>query len=461
MKNFKIISIKNPSWKLLFTSILIATLTTYLISRMYLPDQFIITDLIKSANFIELYHDFDNDGYSELLELNIMPEANRYFIYIKDWNGRIIDQTNYWDAFQPTSIMFGDITDDGYDEIITLAQSNDSLFLYVHDINKKKSIIHRLYFDILSEPRIPNEQTAMFLIGIIIKDKYNGHNIAIFGVNSFTSLKPRSIYAIDLNDRKIKYRFDTHCALSRIFPYDLTGDGIDEIIVTSVAYGNMPDEGKYRDDTCWLFALDQKLSPVFSPLNFSEYPAEFYCLPIEVFSDKYLLAFPDYLGEKNITREIYLINAQGKIHQRYKDPFGQCKEYSPVVSLNRNPSELYGWYGNNDLKKLDHKFETLKKVSTEFDFIRPLVINDLNMDGSDELLCISDHYFSVYDTQLNLLAKYFKSTRHVDITFRENGPHNPLDINLRINNTRIPDTNIKIVTKIATNINGINILKLF
>ncbi|MCK6622214.1 MAG: HAMP domain-containing histidine kinase [Calditrichaceae bacterium] len=198
-----------------------------------------------------------------------------------------------------------------------------------------------------------------------------------------------------------------------------------------MAYGNAPSSGTYRDDKCWLFVLDQKLEPIFPPLSFSEYPSEFTCLPVEIYTERYLLAVPDYLGEKNLSRTMYLINPQGKIHSRTPNPFHESLEYKLLVSHHKNPFELFGWQGKNGLVKLNHRFEAVERVSTPFEFIRPLYLRDLNADGKEELFCVSERYFSVFDSELDLLTRFAITDRWPRVSFRECGPHKPLEIALQ------------------------------
>ncbi len=393
------------AWKLLILSLIIAAGSAYLLREMFYPYQFNTLESVPDTDVIKTYHDFNNDGFGECLEAYRNTEARRYYIHIKNWSGGIIDQTNYWEYFEPLSMMFADITGDGYDEIFAFTQDGDSLFIYAHDIISKKAIIDRLYLVSPEEPRSPDDQRVAFMPGFIAADDVYDHKVIIFAINSFTTLKPRTVYALDLEDRRIVNQFETHSALSTLFPYDLTGDGVEEVIVTGVAYGNVPYPAKYRDDKCWLFVLDQRLSPVFPPMSFSEYPAFFTCLPAEIHSERYLLAIPDYLGGKNLSRMMYLINSQGKIHLRSQNPFRESLEYSPVVSPHKNPFEVYGLQGNHSLIKVNYRLE-IHRTSTPFNLPQPSFVKDLNADGQEEIMCISDNFFSVFDNRLNLLAKF-------------------------------------------------------
>ena len=426
---------KHVAWKILLISLILSTISTYLVWERFDPYQFEISERAEDTHQLKTYHDFDKDGFSECIEIDLRPQSNTYFIQIRNWSGGIIDQTNYWESFQPTWIMYEDITGDGFDEIMTFTQGGDSLFFYAHDIISKTVLINRLHIDILQESRTPHEQLANFLIGCLASKKVYDQNVIIFGTNSFTSLKPRNIYALDLDEKKMINRFETSSCLANLFTFDLTGDGIDEIIAYGVAYGNVPYQTTYRDDTCWLFVLDQQLNPLFSPISLSEYPAEFICLPVKISTERYLLAVPFYIGEKKLERQVYLINSEGKIHLQKQNPFGSAGEYGAVLASAHNPTELYGWRGTNGLIRLNHQLETLTSRSTPLDNIRLQTIRDLDHDGKEEIVCSSKNYLAVFDSDINLLARYPLSSAEVILNYRENGPKESLQLNLRVGNS--------------------------
>ena len=372
---------RNFGWKLIL-SLIIAGGAAYLLKELFYPYQLnVIESIREDPNKFITYHDFNDDGLSEYIELNNYG-PNKNFILIKNWNDGIIDQTNYWEMVSQ-GLMFADINGDRYDEIIACTQKDDSVYLYVHDIISKRPIITRLFLFCLEEPLTSHFKQADFLPACLADSIVYKQKVIIFAVRSFAALRPRDLFALDIENRKIIHQFETHSTLGQIFPYDLTGDGIDEIIITSEAYGNVPYPAKYRDDKCWLFVLDQKLNPIFPPLSFSEYPSEFACLPIEVHSDRYILVVPDYLGEKNLHDDMYLIDAQGKIHIRTKNLFSDFDGAGPAVSYIKNPTEIYGWKGDNQLIKLNQKLETVLQVSTPFHNIRTTFTKDLNADDEE------------------------------------------------------------------------------
>jgi nitrogen-specific signal transduction histidine kinase len=428
---------RNFGWKLLILSLFIAGGAAYLLRESFYPYEFDIIESISGKLDYEFaYHDFDHDGFSETLEIRNYA-ANRYNILVRNWNGGTIDQANYWETMDTHGLMFADVNGDDYDEILAFTQRDDSLFFYLHDLISKKVIINRLFLECLEEP-ISTDRNANFFPVRIANSSFYKSKVFIFAVRSFTALKPRSVYALDLENEKIIAEFKTNSTISDAFLYDLTGDGLDEIVVVSMATGNVHYPAIYKDDKCWLFVLNQKLEPIFPPLSFSQYPAALISLPIEIYSERYLLAIPDYWGEKNLDNFIYLVNSKGKIHLRTQNPFKKTyidyAGYKPVVSSIMNPSEIYGWQAEKQLIKLNHRLEIVKSASVPFEKPRPLTIKDINSDGEEEIFYTSKNYLLAYDEELNLLAKFPNVNRQAIIDFRETGPNNSLEISFTLPN---------------------------
>lgn len=426
---------RNLGWKLLVLSLIIVAGAAYLLRDRFDPYQFTVLENMQDEIYeFRTYHDFDGDGLSECIEVkNFRPDKN--LIWVKSWNGGIVDQANYWEAVQGRGLMFVDVTGDGYEEIIAFTQKDDSLYLYVHDLVSKQPIITRHFLFCAEEPLTPHSRGVDILPGCVGDKAVYQHKVILFAARAFFAGKPRTVYAFDLNTRTLIHQFETHSALAQIFPYDLTGDGVDEIILTGLAYGNIHYPAAYRDDKCWLFVLDQKLNPVFPPLSFSEYPSEFFCLPVEAHAERYLLAAPDYQGEKNLYDYLYLIDAQGRIHLRAKSPYAGSHELGPVATSRKNPTEVYCGKGDNRLVKLNEKLESVLQVSTPFDKIRPLSpkdIKDIDGDGREDILCVSENWLLLYDDRLDLMARFPIPNPRIRTTFREMGKGGPVEIGLAV-----------------------------
>ena len=428
---------RNFGWKLLILSLIIAGGAAYLLRESFYPYEFQIVETISGKLDYEIaYHDFNHDGFSEMMEIRNYA-ANRYNILVKNWNGGTIDQANYWEPIQIHGLSYADITSDGFDEILGFSQQNDSLYFYVHDLIAKKAIIKRLYIGCVKEP-LSSDRIADFFPVCIADTGIYSSKVFIYAARTHNALTPRSIYALDLDQQIIIREFVTKATIINAFPYDLNSDGQDEIIVFSIASGNVHYPAKYKDDKCWLFVLDQRLEPVFPPISFSQYPALFYCLPIEVYSERYILAVPEYSGDRSIDNPICLINSQGKIHLKKQNPFKKLQlnyaGYNPIADKKKNPSVIFGWKEPNQVFKMDHNLEILKIINTPFEQLRPYTIKDINLDNNAEVFYTSKNYLLVFDEDLNILTKFPNTDREAKIDFRLTGTNKPIELSLQVPN---------------------------
>ncbi len=426
---------RNFGWKLLILSLVIAGGAAYLLRESFYPYEFDIVETISGELDHEIaYHDFDHDGFSEMMEIRNYA-ANRYNILVTNWNGGTIDQANYWEPITHHGLMFADITGDGFDEILGFSQENDTLYFYLHDLITKTALIKRLVIDCVKEPLSSDRAAGFFPVCIADSNIYKS-KVFIFVARTHNALSPRTVYALDLDNRKIIAEFKTKSNFIDAFPYDLNSDGSDEIIAYGYASGNVHYPTEYKDDKCWLFVLNQKLEPVFQPLSFSQYPSYLYCLPIEIYSDRYILVLPEYTGDKNLENSIYLINSEGKIHLKAKNPFEHNVlsyiGYNPLVNMQKNPSEIYGWRYKNHVLKVDHNLEIIKNTSIPYEEPRPKFVKDINADGDEEIIYVSKNHLLVFNSQLKLLAKFPNPHNVGNISFKENGPKKPLEIGFQL-----------------------------
>ncbi|MBE0572343.1 MAG: HAMP domain-containing histidine kinase [Ignavibacteriaceae bacterium] len=426
---------RNFGWKLLFLSLILAGGAAYLLRESFYPNEFeILENIPEELEYQCRYHDFDHDGFSEMMEIrNYGP--TRYNIKVYNWNGGIIDQANYWETIREDGLSYYDITGDGFDEILGFTQQGDSLYFYAHNLITKKAIIKRLFIDCVEEP-LSTEYPVDFFPVCIADTNIYPNEVFIFAARSHNALKPRNIYALDLDNKKIIKEFVTKATIIGAFPYDLNNDGDNEIIMFSIASGNVQYPAPYKDDQCWLFVLDQKLNPVFPPLSFSQYPSLFYCLPIEIYSERYIMVVPEYIGDKNLENLIYMIDSKGKVYLKEQNPFHKLEvnfvAYNPIVDEKKNPSIVYGWKEKNKVIKLSHQLKIIKSVTTEFENPRPRFIKDVNNDGKEEIFYMSEKCFLAFDEELSLLAKFPDADFEAYIGYRLTGPHKPVEIILQL-----------------------------
>ncbi|MFQ5708494.1 MAG: hypothetical protein ACE5HO_13635, partial [bacterium] len=421
----------------LFLSLLLAAVITLLLSRSMNPFQFKILEKqpLSSPHYL-IYHDFEKDGFSE--GLNAVNQAARSFITVTNFSQGTIDQTNYSEHTRSEWLFFADYNEDDYDEIFAFTQNSDSLFLYIHDLRSKKTLLKRHFLLNARQPKSQNTWDPVVLAGGLLEiDGRKGKEL-VFAVAAGQALSPRSVYVFDIQERRIVKRFETDANFRGIVLYDLTGDGKDEIIVFSRATGNIHYPARYNDDRCWLFVLDQHLSPILEPLSFGEYPSVMNCSPIEMENERFLLLSYRYGGEKELPSFLCLIDANGKIHPRKN--YGMPRALTvPLIDQDMEPPVMYCALRTSELIKMNEQLKIIRQKTTEFPRITPAYIKDFDAEGSKEILCTSNDFMLMFNQELELLAAFrvpsVPSLGRVHeipwwdtITFRETGPGKPIEM---------------------------------
>ena len=391
--------------------------------------------LKQKYNHTIVYNDFDGDDISETFNIGNNKEIKQHFIFVKNYSNDFIDQLNFFESvdfsIDRESILFEDYDGDGLDEVFTLTQAEDSLFLYMHDLRLKKVIINRHFLLKSQPPHIKSGNlyriNGMKLIAINGEDK----KVLLFSVCSQRSVRPRGVYLFDIEKQNIINRFEADAYFSNILQYDLTGDGKDEIILTTNAVGNVHYKSEYTDQKCWLFVLDHNLKNIFKPMSFGEYGSILSCDPLEIGLERYILLTQQFEGNKNLTDALFFINAKGQVLPKKNIDFPRRSPYVKTLLIDETDEnvKIFTWQGQDKIISLDKNLNIVNHVSTGFDKIVPFALKDLDQDGKNEVICLANDNFVILSDNLEILSSVNKT---IDIktliSFRENGKGEPIDI---------------------------------
>lgn len=401
------------------------------------PNKLIVIKEIPTKNDLTIYHDFDKDGISETVHIYNSVSGNSHTIHILDQANNFIDQLNYFEPinimYNKVDILFADYNSDGLDDVFTFTHSGDSLFLYIHDLHLKRVILSR-HFLLKSQSPYSKAQNQYSIKGIkLIEINGEEKKALLFSSCSGRSIRPRGVYLFDIEKLKIIKRFESDAFINNVLMYDLTGDGKDEIILTSDAVGNVHYHSQYTDQKCWLFVLDQNLKNIFEPLSFGEYTSGLTCYPVVIGSERFLLLAHRFSGGKNISETMSFINSKGKILPERKFNFSKRTAFPNllVVDEDGNDIKIYTFQGEKNIVMLDKNFNITNSITTEFDGIAPVAIKDLNNDGEQELICLANDNIVVLSNNLELLVSIHEPVDHLTtISFRENGKNKPTEIGI-------------------------------
>ncbi|MBN2426215.1 MAG: hypothetical protein JXB44_14420, partial [Calditrichaceae bacterium] len=381
-------------------------------------------------NGFVFYHDFDKDGYSELIKV-ISPEKNEMpFIHLINYSGGIIDQFNFNEPLNKNKIYFDDYTADGYDDIFVFTEMVDSLFLYILDPYRKEFILKR-HFLMKSDNGNPHlaSEWKVYDFALLKKQNQPGKDL-LFIAASGRSYQPRGIYRFNLGQKRITHKFESGAYMQHLLLFDLDEDGNQEVIITSGAVGNIPYETPYRDNSCWLFVFDQNLNLTLNPLAFGEYSSRLNVFPIIGGHPEKLLLKYEYFGNKNLSNCLYTLNSKAEIVKSRSLPRHTVGRVGLIYDEQSAASDFICSLPDNKLIKINVRLETIKEqnLSKEYNFIT--VFCDLDANGNSEFLCLTDEAICAFDGDLNLLS-CFKISEPITVnsfSLRLNGFGNPADI---------------------------------
>lgn len=417
---------------LLILSCLIALISAYLIWSHITPYQIETLEAIKlnKEDFV-IYHDFDKDGFSESIRSRNIEDDKVFYLRIEDYAGGVLDQCNFLEPVYLNTtrnwLTFGDCNEDGIDEIFTFTQSNDSLFLYIHDLHSKKEILKRCFLLKAIPPYLYNNRPFHVIPGGLIELDSRGNKGLVFAVNSGYSLQPRGVYIFDINKSEIINRFQSYAFVGNLILFDLTGDGKDEIILTSNAFGNVHFQAKYKDDRCWLFVFNHNLTPVFEPLSFGEFSSYLTPYPFVKNREKLILLSYQYNGTKHLPDYFCFVTSNGLLSPRRKQFYSKKQLINLNVIDHTKPSIIF-YATEDELLKTNEQLTILKRKTVPAKSFTILSMVNINGDDLEELMCFSGGNLLFYDQNLNFLAKVPVPYSKPLFTFRNTGLNRPVEI---------------------------------
>lgn len=383
----------------------------------------------KQPNDFIIIHDFEKDGFSESVWAYNPKTNDNSFIHVHNYSGGIIDQFNFEMGTRIIHLKMYDSNEDGYDDIFVFTQNEDSLFLNLIDVHSKEFIFKKIFLLNSRGSIIHRTKNKQIFATKFIQNSSTGTKELLFISIDGNAYKPRGVYKFNLDTRKISKKFEAAAFFQCLLLFDLTGDGINEIILSSGAVGNIHYPAPYKDDRCWLFILDQNLEPLFKPLAFGEYSSRLFVYPVEQGNEKSLTLMYNYMGSKNLPDFLYQIDSHGVITQ--SKPFHQRNMiYSCLLDVpNKQPGFWYANMEENKVFRINRQLEMSEVKSTPYRNLRLGSFVDLNADGVSELICASDQSLIIYDDNINLLAKFQKNKFPIQrLLIKHNGPESNKDI---------------------------------
>jgi len=386
-------------------SLLIAGIVTFFVKQNNLPFEFRLDkkELIGENKAIYIYDDLDNDDYSETIFLTKFHNTTNYAIQINNSNDAIIDQFNLFSRTKSYWLKTIDYNNDNYKDIFVFSQLEDSLFLSVIDVKARQFILKRQFIMLKPDSAKHKEWDIEAVpVGLLNVDNDISKEL-IFYIKGGYTIYPRTVYSYDIEKKIIINKFEIGNSLHSLLLTDIDFDGEKEIIVSTIATGNMPKKIGYHDHTNWLIVLNKYLVPIFSPKRFGKYPGSSYTIPFKKGNKNYLLATYQIQNEKGRSSKTLIFNTKGELIDSIKNLDGEFGR--PIKMIEDGEEVIYG-LNYNSIFKVNNKLKVQEKliVVGEYNISSRKII--YNLPFQETILFNNIQQIFLTNKNLDLLASY-------------------------------------------------------
>jgi len=396
--------ITKTTWLDIFASPFFLALPITIVIILFLPDifqKYIVTQTFSGkcdkANSVEEYQDLDNDGYSERV-VAFPNEMGHAAIKLLRNDGSIIDQWNFTGIYVSTYNRFhcADLDNDSLMEIYVFTAHKDTLYIHAIDLqhsdnfifkNKPVGVVEK-YKDSI-DVSIGNIKTADL--------NNDGFNELVFIVNAGYSKQPRGVFAYNTHNDSIIRTPPMGAKLNSLLCIEMDKDNTPEIICGSNTSGNIQDSDSipYSDYSSWLMGFDEKLEFLFPPIEYDAYQSGLKVAGIQSGDKSRVVA---YSYNKNKSQKppsmITLIDKNGRILRKrlLRQNNGKDEALSLIATMDYFGQPVIVMSSDNKSVIL---FDTLLnpvKTIKGFNLLRLRFREDLDLDGTDEFVFITDEY---------------------------------------------------------------------
>ncbi len=403
------------SWPILINPYILA-LVASLIIILLLPMDFpkykieIIDNQVHQSNNFRIFDDLDNNGYSD--EINL---ANNFIgstgLSVRFNPHNIIEQWNFQGSnifVSKENLIIGDFDNNLIKEIYGFTISNDSIFLnWVPNITGKE-VKQRF----ITKVRIKKGKCDPVNIPLEMDDlDGDGYKELLFGINTGFSVQPRNVFAYNIVSDSLKQSPKSAAAFIDIFQYDVTGDGLNEILLYTYSPENLHDTGyQYHDSSAWMMVLDRKLEYLFPPIEIkgrwgTVMPIIFRNTGLQlIFGAMHYWRDTNHIGMKmmlldtigNIIKEQVCDPVPPNATIKFFQTFSKRGDYA-VISTG-NEIRIY-----DQFLDLDREIPLNQRISCQHQM-------DLDLDGSNEILLYAT------DNKLRIFRENMKHPAIIDIS---------------------------------------------
>lgn len=414
MKNQMSMKLKNLFKKkstliYLIISTAISLLTYLIIGHNIKPMNFVLDEKLTDDKNKYFYHDLDNDGYSEKFLLAVSEKFNRenYGLMIKNHNSSVIDQYNFKGKTDLKYIYFEDYNSDNYKDVFVFSQKNDSLFLSLINVLDSTYVLKNQF--VISKPDSSKKDfwdVEPNFVGLLNVDNDEQMELIFFTTTGF-SLYPRTVYSYDIQEKKIISEFRTNANLQRGYLQNHPNSKTKNIVIQSVASGNIDKSFEYNDQTSWLFVLDSTLNPISEPRNFGKYNHGGLVFPniSPIFNEQFLI-INSFFYKDSSSSEYFLLNYNGEIINKIKFN-DKILQGCSIIKFNDQDYIFAPYFNKGTIHILNQNFEVIRsrKLFDEY-FANLTMLNTVKFDSfeNEAVLILYEGQLFLIDVKLQILA---------------------------------------------------------
>ena len=339
------------------------------------------------------FQDLNNDNISEKIigYKNTLGEAG---FEIHKANGDFVEQWNlssYSPVNNPNVLWFHDIDHNGFKEIYTITQKEDSIFLNIIEPFKKKGVDKR---DIFIDTMLSHNNKYHLYPSEILSANYKSGGVkeVVFTLNCGFGGNPRNAYKYNL-DKDLVYKsphLTNQSFIAKII--DINQDGYDEIFTYNYSAGNTIDSiyTQRSDYSSWFNVLDHDLNFLFDPIEFKVPFSSVNQIPFKTRDEFKILCLLNSQKTDISKDKLSLFSDKGELLSEIELPAGAYR-------ITSNPSKdefLLNNYEKGILYKIGFDLET--KNSIEIGLNSNVYSHDLDADGKMEFIVNSNKNVTIY-----------------------------------------------------------------
>ena len=344
------------------------------------------------------FQDLNNDNISEkiIAYKNTIGEAG---FEIHKANGDFVEQWNllsYSPVNNPNVLWFHDIDYNGFKEIYTITQKEDSIFLNIIEPFKKLGIVKK---DIFIDTMLSyNNKYHLYPSEVLTAHFKSGSSKeVVFILNCGFGGNPRNAYKYNLDKDKV-YKSPHLTNQSYIVKIiDINQDGYNEILTANYSAGNTIDSiyTQRSDFSSWFNVLDHDLNFLFNPIEFKVPFSSVKQIPFKTEGEFKILCLLNSQQTDISKDKLIIISDKGELLKEIELPAGAYR----IMAHPSKDEFLLNNFENGILYKIGFDLEI--KNSIDIGLNSNLNSLDLDADGKMEFIVNSNKNIIIYRENFN------------------------------------------------------------